>query len=102
MTTNYKRNSVSMKGVIVHRKKSDDDKDKKYMHIWNECMVMIKILVEILVIVCNWPIEFLDSGATCHMTPQVSDCIPGSFENTDQYIEIADEHYVTAKQKGKF
>ena len=36
------------------------------------------------------------------MTPQVSDFIPGSLENTDKYIEVADEHYVTAKQKGKF
>ena len=29
----------------------------------------------------NW---ILDSGATCHMTPQVSDFIPGSLENTDK------------------
>ena len=46
----------------------------------------------------NW---VLDSGATCHMTPQVSDFIPGSLENTDKYIEVADGNHVTTKQKGK-
>ena len=31
----------------------------------------------------NW---ILDSVATCHMTPEVSDFIPGSLEDTDKYI----------------
>ena len=31
----------------------------------------------------NW---ILDSGATCHMTPEVTDFIPGSLEDTDKYI----------------
>ena len=44
----------------------------------------------------NW---ILDSGATCHMTPQVSDFILGSLEDTDKYIEVADVHYVIVKQK---
>ena len=44
----------------------------------------------------NW---ILDSGATCHMTPEVSDFIPGTLEDTDKYIEVADGHHVTAKQK---
>ena len=44
----------------------------------------------------NW---ILDYGATCHMTPEVSDFIPGSLEDTDKYIEVADVHHVTAKQK---
>ena len=44
----------------------------------------------------NW---ILDSGATCHMTPEVSDFIPGSSQDTDKYIEVADGHHVTAKQK---
>ena len=35
----------------------------------------------------NW---ILDSEATCHMTPEVSDFIPGSLEDTDKYIEVAD------------
>ena len=43
----------------------------------------------------------LDSGATCHMTPEVSDFIPGSLEDTDKYIEVADGHHVMAKQKGQ-
>ena len=46
----------------------------------------------------NW---ILDSGATCHMTLEVSDFIPGSFEDTDKYIEVADGHHVTAGKKVK-
>ena len=45
----------------------------------------------------NW---ILDSGASCHMTPEVTDFIPGSLEDTDKFIEVADGHHVTAKQKG--
>ena len=44
----------------------------------------------------NW---ILDSGATFHMTPEVTDFIPVSLEDTDKYIEVADGHHVTAKQK---
>ena len=44
----------------------------------------------------NW---ILDSGATCHMTPDVSDFNPGSLEYTDEHIEVADGHHVTEKQK---
>ena len=40
----------------------------------------------------NW---ILDLGETCHMTPEVSDFIPGSLEDTDIYIEAADGHHVT-------
>ena len=40
-------------------------------------------------------------GATCHMTTEVSDFITRSLENTDKYIEVADGHHVTAKQKGQ-
>ena len=46
----------------------------------------------------NW---ILDSGATCHMTPQVSDIIPVLLEDMDKYFEVADGHYVTAKHKGQ-
>ena len=35
------------------------------------------------------------------MTPEVSDFIPGSLQDTDKYIEVADGHHVTAKQKGQ-
>ena len=46
----------------------------------------------------NW---VLDSGATCHMTPQVSDFISGFLEDRDKHIEVSDRHHVTAKQKGQ-
>ena len=45
----------------------------------------------------NW---ILDSGSTCHMTPEATYFIPGSLEDTDKYIEVADGNHVTAKQKG--
>ena len=45
----------------------------------------------------NW---ILDSGDTCHMTPEVTDFIPVSLEDKDRFIEVADGHHVTAKQKG--
>ena len=41
----------------------------------------------------------LDSGETCHMTPQVSNFMPGSLEDLDKYVEVADGNYVTAKKK---
>ena len=44
----------------------------------------------------NW---ILYSGATCHMKLEISDSIPGSLEDTDKYIEVADGHHVTAKKK---
>ena len=44
----------------------------------------------------NW---ILDSGATCHMKPEVSDFILGSLEDTNKHIEVTDGHRVTAKQK---
>ena len=43
----------------------------------------------------------LDSGETYHLTPEVSDFIPGSLEDTDKHIEVADGHPVTEKQKGQ-
>ena len=46
----------------------------------------------------NW---VLDSVATCHITSQVLGFIPGSLEDTDKHIEVADRHNVTAKQKGQ-
>ena len=46
--------------------------------------------------VTNW---ILDLVATCHITPQVLDFIPGSLEDTDKYIEVAGGHHVTGKQK---
>ena len=52
-----------------------------------------------MAIVRNRPIGFFDSGATCNMMPEVTDFIPGSLEDTYKYIEVADGHIVTSKQK---
>ena len=46
----------------------------------------------------NW---ILDSGATCHMTTEISDFIPESLAETDKYIEVAYGHLLTAKQTGE-
>ena len=45
----------------------------------------------------NW---ILDSGSKCHVTPDVSDFVSGSLEDTDKNIEVVDGHHVTVKQKG--
>ena len=47
----------------------------------------------------NW---ILDSGATCHITPEVMYSIPGSLEDTDKFIEVAVGHHVTAKKKVQY
>ena len=39
--------------------------------------------------------SILGFGATWHMTPEVSDFIPGSIWDTHTHIEAADEHYFT-------
>ena len=36
------------------------------------------------------------------MTPEVSDFIPGSLEDTDKYIYVLDGHNFTAKKKDKY
>ena len=46
----------------------------------------------------NW---ILFSGATCHMTPQVYNCIPVLLDYTDKHIEVADGNHVTGKQRGE-
>ena len=64
------------------------DDDKKYSRYFGDSSQLT-----------NW---ILDSGETCHMTPQVSDFILGSLEDTDKYIGVADGHHIIAMQKGKF
>ena len=44
----------------------------------------------------NW---ILDSGATSHITPQVSGFIPSSLEDKDKHIEVENRHHITEKQK---
>ena len=71
------------------------------MYLWHVCLVMMNVRMELF---CdssqlkNW---ILDSGATCHMTPEISDFIPGSLEDMDKHVEVADRHHVTEKQKGQ-
>ena len=44
----------------------------------------------------NW---ILDSVAMCHMQPEVSDFIPGSLEDMDKHIKVADRNPVTSGKK---
>ena len=46
----------------------------------------------------NW---ILDSGETCHMTPEIQYFIPGLLVETDKYIEVADGNFVTALKTGE-
>ena len=43
----------------------------------------------------------LDSGVTCHMTPDISDFIPDSLVEINKFIEVADGHSVAEKQIGQ-
>ena len=45
----------------------------------------------------NW---ILDSGETFHMTPDISNFIPGSLVETDKYIEVSDGNFVAERQTG--
>ena len=47
----------------------------------------------------NW---ILESGVTCHMTPEISDFIPGLLAETDQYIEVADGLFSKRNKQEKF
>ena len=62
ITRNDERKSVSVKGIIVHRKNNVRMvimiMTKIYMHLWNKFLVMTKVLVDISVKVCNSPIGF--------------------------------------------
>ena len=93
----------------LQKDSENDDNDnyqKIYMHLWHKFLVMTKVLVGEFSIrdfgdslqLTNW---VLYSGSTCHMTPQVSYFIPRLLEDTDKYIEVADGHHFTAKQKGQ-
>ena len=45
----------------------------------------------------NW---VLDSGTTCHMTPDISDYITGLLVETGKYNEVLDGIFFTTKQTG--
>ena len=42
------------------------------------------------------------SGATCHITPEVSVFNLGSLEDTNKHIEVADRHHITEIKKDKY
>ena len=44
----------------------------------------------------------LDSGETCHMTPDISNFIPGLLAEADKYIQVSDGDFVIAKQTGEY
>ena len=46
----------------------------------------------------NW---ILDSGAACHVTPEIYDFILVLLLETDKYIEVVDGHFITAKKTGE-
>ena len=52
--------------------------------------------------ISQWTNWILDSGATCYMTPHISGFIPGSLENTDKHIEVADGNHGIGKKKYKY
>ena len=41
----------------------------------------------------------LDSGATGHTKPEISYFIPGSFVETEKYIEVSDGYFIVAKKR---
>ena len=45
----------------------------------------------------NW---ILDSGATCHMTPEISYFVSKSLVEMEKYIEVIYGHQITVKQTG--
>ena len=59
---NSERNFVSMKEVIVHRKKNPRTLiitiPKRYTHLRHVCLIMAKVLIDISVKVHNRPIGF--------------------------------------------
>ena len=44
----------------------------------------------------NW---ILESGETCHTTPEVLDSIPGSLEETDKRVEVVGKHHSMEKKR---
>ena len=89
---NGKNKYVLVKKVIVHATTVKITVTKINMHLWHICLAMMNVHFGDSLQLTNW---ILDSGATCQMTPEVSDFIQGSLEDTDKYIEVADRHHVT-------
>ena len=73
ITRNKESKYILMKKVIVHSETAKITVTKRYMHLWNACLVMRNVLVEILVTVHNRPIGFwiLKQRATRHQRFQI-------------------------------
>ena len=89
-----------MKKVIVYATTAKITMTIRYTHLWNKCLAMMNAKMKKYGDSSQLTNRILYLGATCHMTPEVSDFILVSLEDTDKYIEVADGHHVTAKQKG--
>ena len=86
------------------QKESEDGGDNNYQKIYGSiARTSVNDEIHIRYFIDSLQLTYwsLGSGAMCHMTPQVSDFIPCSLEDTYKYIKVADGHYVTAKQKGQ-
>ena len=73
----------------------------RYTHLWHEMSSNDERSSEKYadsLKLTNW---ILDSGAICHMTPEIWNLILGSLQDMDKCIEVADGHHVMAKQKGQ-
>ena len=88
---------VLMKKVILPATTPKILMTKRYTHLWHECLAITNVQVKSMVTIAIDQLDF-DLVATCLMTPEVSDFIPGSLEDTNKYIEVADGHHVTAKK----
>ena len=53
---------VLMIKVIVHVTMAKIMMTIRYTHLWHVCLAMTNVQVKIMVIVCNWPIEFYIRG----------------------------------------
>ena len=49
----HKNKYVLIKKVIVHATTAKITVNKRYMHLWHLCLVIMNVQVEILVTVCN-------------------------------------------------
>ena len=71
---------------------------RKYRRLWPKFLQTWKVprrKFEDSSQLTNW---ILESGVTCHMTPDILNFVPGSLVKMDKYIEVADGHLVKKKR----
>ena len=89
---------VLLKEVIVHAKYGKNSSDQKIYASMARISGNDELPSENFGDSLQLTSCILDSRATCHMTPEVSDCIPGLLEDTDKHIEVVGGHHVTKKR----